>query len=185
VRPSQPNPPGRSRYCRLAGAVVIAPLGAFGFTVPLPGETAVGAAPPVRPLVVTDNSRRLIAQFGGTLERFAGDGLMVFFNDPLPCADSAAKAVCMAVAMRQRMEEIGQAWGKLGYGLDFGIGIAEGYATLGKIGFEGQFNYGAVGTVTNLAARLCRSPWRANPSQSKGLCGGRAPNPSRARTGEN
>jgi adenylate cyclase len=98
---------------------------------------------------------RLISQFGGTLERFAGDGLMVFFNDPLPCADSAAKAVCMAVAMRQRMEEIGQAWGKLGYGLDFGIGIAEGYATLGKIGFEGQFNYGAVGTVTNLAARLC------------------------------
>lgn len=98
---------------------------------------------------------RLISQFGGTLERFAGDGLMVFFNDPLPCADSAAKAVCMAVGMRQRMEEIGQAWGRLGYGLDFGIGIAEGYATLGKIGFEGQFNYGAVGTVTNLAARLC------------------------------
>jgi len=98
---------------------------------------------------------RLVSQFEGTLERFAGDGLMVFFNDPVPCPDSAARAVCMAVAMRERMEELGQAWEKLGYGLDFGIGIAEGYATLGKIGFEGQFNYGAVGTVTNLAARLC------------------------------
>ena len=98
---------------------------------------------------------RLISQFEGTLERFAGDGLMVFFNDPVPCPDSGARAVCMAVAMRERMEELGQAWEKLGYGLDFGIGIAEGYATLGKIGFEGQFNYGAVGTVTNLAARLC------------------------------
>jgi adenylate cyclase len=98
---------------------------------------------------------RLISQFEGTLERFAGDGLMVFFNDPVPCPDAAARAVCMSVAMRQRMEELGQAWVKLGYGLDFGIGIAEGYATLGKIGYEGQFNYGAVGTVTNLAARLC------------------------------
>jgi adenylate cyclase len=98
---------------------------------------------------------RLISQFEGTLERFAGDGLMVFFNDPMPCPDAAARAVCMAVAMRQRMEELGQAWEKLGYKLDFGIGIAEGYATLGKIGFAGQFNYGAVGTVTNLAARLC------------------------------
>ena len=67
----------------------------------------------------------------------------------------ALAAVCMAVAMRQRMEELGLAWAKLGYGLDFGMGIAEGFATLGKIGFEGQFNYGAVGTVTNLAARLC------------------------------
>jgi class 3 adenylate cyclase len=98
---------------------------------------------------------RLISQFEGTLERFAGDGLMVFFNDPVPCPDAAARAVCMAVAMRQRMEELGLAWAKLGYGLDFGMGIAEGFATLGKIGFEGQFNYGAVGTVTNLAARLC------------------------------
>src|SRR5262245_53571911 len=98
---------------------------------------------------------RLISQFGGTLERFAGDGLMVFFNEPVPCPDAAARAVCMAVGMRQHMEELGQAWVKLGYGLDFGIGIAQGYATLGKIGFEGQFNYGAVGTVTNLAARLC------------------------------
>lgn len=98
---------------------------------------------------------RLISQFEGTLERFAGDGLMVFFNDPLPCPDPAERAVCMAVAMRQRMEELGQAWRKFEYGLNFGIGIAEGFATLGKIGFEGQFNYGAVGTVTNLAARLC------------------------------
>ena len=98
---------------------------------------------------------RLISKFEGTLERFAGDGLMIFFNDPVPCSDAAARAVCMSVAMRQRMEELGQTWAKLGYNLDFEIGIAEGYATLGKIGFEGQFNYGAVGTVTNLAARLC------------------------------
>ena len=98
---------------------------------------------------------RLISQFEGTLERFAGDGLMVFFNDPMPCPDPAARAVRMAVAMRQRMGELGQTWGKFGYGLDFGIGIADGYATLGKIGFEEQFSYGAVGTVTNLAARLC------------------------------
>jgi adenylate cyclase len=98
---------------------------------------------------------RLISQFEGTLEHIAGDGLMVFFNDPMPCPDASARAVRMAVAMRQSMEELGQAWAKLGYKLDFGIGIAEGYATLGKIGFAGQFNYSAVGSVTNLAARLC------------------------------
>lgn len=98
---------------------------------------------------------RLISKFEGTLQQFTGDGLIVFFNDPMPCTDPAARAIRMAVAMRQEVRELGQTWQKLGYELDFGIGIAAGYATLGKIGFEGQFNYSAVGSVTNLAARLC------------------------------
>jgi adenylate cyclase len=97
----------------------------------------------------------LIFRFEGTLERFAGDGLMVFFNDPLPCPDPVERAVRMAVAMRTRVAELAQGWRKREYELDFGIGIAQGYATLGKIGFEGRYDYGAIGTVTNLAARLC------------------------------
>ncbi len=97
----------------------------------------------------------LIFQFGGTLERFAGDGLMVFFNDPLPCPDPAQRAVRMALAMRERAAELTRTWRKSGHQLDFGVGIAMGYATLGRIGFEGRFDYGAIGTVTNLAFRLC------------------------------
>jgi adenylate cyclase len=97
----------------------------------------------------------LIFRFEGTLERFAGDGLMVFFNDPVPCPDPAPRAVRMAVAMRQRVGELTGTWRKRGHQLDFGVGIAQGYATLGKIGFEGRFDYAAIGPVTNLAARLC------------------------------
>ena len=91
----------------------------------------------------------------GTLERFTGDGMMIFFNDPVPVADPQARAVRMALAMRQRVEVLTARWRKLGHGLDFGVGIAQGYATIGAIGFEGRWDYGAIGTVTNLAARLC------------------------------
>jgi adenylate cyclase len=97
----------------------------------------------------------LIFRFEGTLERFTGDGLMVFFNDPVPCPEPAAQAVRMALAMRLRAGELTETWRKRGHHLDFGVGIAQGYATLGKIGFEGRFDYAAIGTVTNLAARLC------------------------------
>jgi adenylate cyclase len=98
---------------------------------------------------------RVIFRFQGTLERFAGDGLMVFFNDPLPCPDHAAQAVHMAMAMRQEMAELTEKWRKRGHQLAFGIGIAQGYATLGMIGFEGRVDYAAVGPTTNLASRLC------------------------------
>ena len=91
----------------------------------------------------------------GTLERFTGDGMMIFFNDPVPVADPQARAVRMALAMRQRVEVLTARWRKLGHELDFGVGIAQGYATIGAIGFEGRWDYGAIGTVTNLAARLC------------------------------
>ena len=97
----------------------------------------------------------MIFHFDGTLERFTGDGLMVFFNDPLPCPDPAARAVRMAVAMRHRVHDLAETWRKRGHQLEFGVGIAQGYATLGRIGFEGRFDYAAIGTVTNLAARLC------------------------------
>ena len=98
---------------------------------------------------------QLIFKFEGTVEHFAGDGLMVFFNDPLPCPDPAARAVRMAVAMRDQMGELAEVWRRRGHELGFGVGIAMGYATLGTIGFEGRFDYGAIGTVVNLASRLC------------------------------
>jgi class 3 adenylate cyclase/CheY-like chemotaxis protein len=98
---------------------------------------------------------RLILAHEGTLERFTGDGLMVFFNDPIPVPDAPERAVRMAVAMRDRVAELATGWRKEGYELDLGLGIARGYATLGAIGFEGRWDYAALGTVTNLAARLC------------------------------
>ncbi|SFR92877.1 Adenylate and Guanylate cyclase catalytic domain-containing protein [Microbacterium sp. cf046] len=97
----------------------------------------------------------LIYRYEGTLERFTGDGLMVFFNDPLPVDDAADRAVTMAVAMRDRVAELAAGWSRRGHDLGFGIGIAQGFATLGRIGFEGRFDYAAIGSVTNLAARLC------------------------------
>ncbi|MGH7275465.1 MAG: adenylate/guanylate cyclase domain-containing protein, partial [Candidatus Rokuibacteriota bacterium] len=98
---------------------------------------------------------RLILEHAGTLERFTGDGMMIFFNDPVPVPDAPQRGVRMAVAMRERVDELLVKWRKRGYDLDFGIGIAQGYATIGAIGFEGRMDYGAIGTVTNLSARLC------------------------------
>ena len=98
---------------------------------------------------------KLILAYEGTLERFTGDGMMVFFNDPMPVPDAAERAVRMAVAMRERAAELASRWHRRGYELDLGIGVAKGFATIGAIGFEGRWDYGAIGTVTNLAARLC------------------------------
>ena len=95
-----------------------------------------------------------IVRHGGTLEHFAGDGVMVFFNDPIAQEDHVERAVRMAVEMRSRFEDLGAGWRKRGYELGFGIGIAVGYATLGRIGFEGRYDYGAIGNVVILASRL-------------------------------
>ena len=102
-----------------------------------------------------DGLGALIHAHDGTLERFVGDGLMVLFNDPLPCPDPPARAVKLAVAMRARVAGLAAGWRKHGHELGFGVGIARGYATLGRIGFEGRFDYAAIGSVPNLAARLC------------------------------
>ncbi|MGE5307075.1 MAG: adenylate/guanylate cyclase domain-containing protein [Alphaproteobacteria bacterium] len=105
---------------------------------------------------------KLILAHEGTLERFTGDGMMIFFNDPVLVADPAERAIGMALAMRAKVAELITKWRKLGHELDFGVGIAKGYATIGGIGFEGRWDYGAIGTVTNLAARLCAE---AKPGQ--------------------
>ena len=89
----------------------------------------------------------LVNRYEGTIERFAGDGLMVFFNDPLPCPDAPEKAVRMAVAMRSRIQHLAEGWRRRGHSLDFGVGIAQGYATLGLVGFEGRVDYAAIGLV--------------------------------------
>jgi adenylate cyclase len=104
----------------------------------------------------------LVTRFEGTLERFTGDGLMVFFNDPLPCEDAPLRAVRMAVAMRNRVEGLARDWKRRGHDLALGVGVAQGYATLGRVGFEGRSDYTAIGTCTNLAARLCAEarPWQ-------------------------
>jgi class 3 adenylate cyclase len=97
----------------------------------------------------------LIHKYDGTVERFAGDGIMIIFNAPLPCPDPNLRAVRMAVEMRDQVSRLAVDWRKFGHELGFGIGIAHGYATLGRIGFEGRFDYSAIGTVVNLSARLC------------------------------
>ena len=98
---------------------------------------------------------RLIVEHEGTLERFTGDGMMIFFNDPVEVPNPAERAIRMAVAMRDRVAGLAEGWRKRGWDLALGVGIAQGYATIGAIGFEGRLDYGAIGTVTNLASRLC------------------------------
>ncbi len=97
----------------------------------------------------------IVTRSEGTLDHFSGDGIMVFFNDPLPCPDAAERAVRMAVEMREALLELQTEWKKRGRQIGFGIGIAQGYATLGQIGFAERVGYTAIGTVCNLAARLC------------------------------
>jgi class 3 adenylate cyclase/CheY-like chemotaxis protein len=106
---------------------------------------------------------RLIVAHQGTVERFAGDTIMIFFNDPVPIANPAVEAISMALEMQEHFMQIANAWRKRGYDLNIGIGMAQGYATLGTIGFEGRFDYGAIGTVCSLAARLCA---HAQPGQT-------------------
>ncbi len=97
----------------------------------------------------------LIFRYEGTLERFLGDGIMIVFNDPIPCADHTERAVRLAIDMRDKVAELAKHWARMGHVLGFGIGIASGYATLGQIGFEHRREYTAIGSAINLAARLC------------------------------
>jgi adenylate cyclase len=117
------------------------------------------AAPPDEVMTVLDEYHRTLGaeidRYAATLERFAGDGLLALFNDPLPCPDHCERAVRMARDMRTAMEGLASRWRTRGHHLGFGIGIARGVATLGRIGFERRFDYSAVGTVINLASRLC------------------------------
>jgi len=98
---------------------------------------------------------RTLDEYGGTLEHFAGDGIMIFFNDPLPVDDPVERSVRMSLALQQAFTPISAAWAKLGHEVGLGIGIAQGDATLGVIGFENRWEYAAIGNVPNLAARLC------------------------------
>jgi class 3 adenylate cyclase len=97
----------------------------------------------------------LIYKYEGTLERFLGDGMMVLFNDPLPCPDAPQRAARMAIEMRDAVAALAPAWKRKGHVLGFGVGLAQGYATMGTIGFENRLEYTAIGAVINLAARLC------------------------------
>jgi adenylate cyclase len=96
-----------------------------------------------------------INEYSGTLERYAGDGVMIVFNDPVPVENPALQAVLMALELRKVLAALTQTWSRLGHEIGFGIGIAHGFATLGTIGFEGRFDYAAIGTVSNVASRLC------------------------------
>jgi adenylate cyclase len=97
----------------------------------------------------------LIRKYEGTLDRFTGDGMLIFFNDPLPCEDAPQRAARLALEMRDAVADLVPKWARHGHRLGFGVGMAQGYATLGRIGFEDRFDYTAIGAVINLAARLC------------------------------
>jgi adenylate cyclase len=98
---------------------------------------------------------QIVIKYGATLEHFAGDGVMMIFNAPVPIDKPQLQAVRMALEMRDAMGTFTQKWRRLGHDIGFGIGISHGFATLGTIGFEGRFDYAAVGTVSNIASRLC------------------------------
>jgi class 3 adenylate cyclase len=118
----------------------------------------------------------IIDAHDGTLERFTGDGVMVFFNDPFPCRDPADRAVRMALEINEAVRERAVRWHRLGFDLALGTGIAQGYATLGRIGYERRYDYAAVGSVTNQAARLCAEaePWQVLvPERLVATCEGR------------
>ena len=133
--------------------VVVVFLDLRGFTVFTDGSE------PEEVMAVLGEYHRVMGQLimahKGTLERFAGDGLMIFFNDPIKLDNPTANAVAMALEMQRQFVPLRAAWKKRGFDLDLGIGVAQGYATLGAIGFEGRWDYACIGSVTNLAARLC------------------------------
>jgi adenylate cyclase len=104
----------------------------------------------------------IIIKYNGALERYAGDGVMVVFNHPVPIENSALQAVLMALEVREAIGALTERWRRWGHDLGFGIGVAHGFATLGSIGFEGRFDYAAIGTVSNVASRLCDE---AKPAQ--------------------
>ncbi len=109
----------------------------------------------------------LVQRHEGTLERFTGDGIMVFFNDPVPMDDAVERAVTFALGCRDGVRDLARTWSRRGHDLSLGLGVAQGFATLGRIGFEGRFDYAAIGTVANLAARLCAvaGPWQVLVSE--------------------
>ena len=106
----------------------------------------------------------LVIKYSRTLERYAGDGVMVIFNDPVPIENPALQAVLMALELRDAIQALTETWRRWGHDIGFGIGIAHGFATLGTIGFEGRFDYAAIGTVSNVASRLCDASSRAQLS---------------------
>jgi adenylate cyclase len=114
---------------------------------------------------------RLILEHEATLERFSGDGIMAFFNDPLPIPDPAPRAARMALAMQAEIARLASGWRRRGHDLLMGVGIAQGFATIGGIGFPGRIDYGAIGTVTNLAARLCGEARGGEILVSQRVCG--------------
>jgi CheY-like chemotaxis protein/class 3 adenylate cyclase len=112
----------------------------------------------------------LVLAYEGTLERFSGDGVMIFFNDPVPVADPAPRAARMTLAIQREVTRLAADWEQRGYKLGMGVGIAQGFATIGAIGFPGRIDYGAIGTVTNLASRLCGEAGAGEILASQRVC---------------
>ena len=126
----------------------------------------------------------LVHRFDGTVGHFAGDGLMVLFNDPVACADPVARACGLAMAIREALLVIMSSWQARGFELGFGMGIAQGYATIGLIGFEQRMDYAAIGTVVNLASRLCSEAINGEILVTKRVAVAMAPTVNAERMGE-